>query len=848
MPRSPRFARLGLLALLTVAGGLLILPLLSSGGTSRASVHGHDDLLADAPYRLAHAGDVAVTVVLVGALFVASIAVLSISGHLVGRYLRRTGPTRLTGPAGRWITRQRARRAPVTVEIVLGRDDHASPYEISKLFDGLIGQMRPRWYERLALGADTFTVTLLNDPAQRAFRFLLAVRADTLTGFEHRLRATYPDIRTRPYTAPFLPSAEPSRPTRRSPSVTSGWAVVRVKKGRRWMWSLQTTRDYEHSLVEALVATMAGSTAPCLISLALTPAPLLLERRAARQLRTHEHRANAEATVSPGDPGAGSIVEQRQIKGAVETVGRSLAFFDYRVAVPLDRPELGRQLVGVAQEARSEGTLKPRRLRIRRRLYITRINRSLPSLIPALRTGVLSSAELATLWHLPTLRVRGVGLQRSGSRQIAASPAISRDRHDMVMRDEHGPVGIRADDRRYGWALLGGQGAGKSSALLRHIGNTARDPQRALILVDPKVDLARDALHVMPPHRTVHYLDLGAPHVGFNPFTILRSRGVSPEVVADLFVSAIRETAGEGAVGPRSDQFLRSAIAAVCTVEQQPTLEQVHRMLDPDDPGYREWVVDQLADHPDAEFLADFWGRSFPARIATNARFVAEIMEAPRNKLSRFLAVPSLARLTSHPVPLDLPGIVDRGEIFILNGNKGAIGEENAVLVCQLLVLCVQKLLHQQQQLAKDARRRVALVIDEAHNLFTPSFATMLSEGRAAGVEVAAAFQYSGQIVDDRVRAGVKSLLQNISIFRLREFEDARAAAALAMDVFADTIRGDVEDARRLRIDPIDIVNQPNHRAINLWLAEGTPQHAFTATTLPIEPVLALTTRHSPAA
>jgi hypothetical protein len=115
----------------------------------------------------------------------------------------------------------------------------------------------------------------------------------------------------------------------------------------------------------------------------------------------------------------------------------------------------------------------------------------------------------------------------------------------------------------------------------------------------------------------------------------------------------------------------------------------------------------------------------------------------------------------------------------------------------------------------------------------------MLSEGRAAGVEVAAAFQYTGQIIDERVRAGVKSLLQNISIFRLREFEDARSAAALAMDVFADTIRGDVEDARRLRIDPIDIVNQPNHRAINLWLADGTPQHAFTATTLPIEPVVA---------
>lgn len=831
MARAQRLARAGLLLALMLAGVRLALPLIHSHETAHRHAHARTRTSLPAPGSLGHAVHLAQRLVLPVAICLACLALASVGGHVLGRGLRRAGPPRPPGPVGRWIDRQRARRAPVTVEIVLGRDDRAAPYEISKLFDGFIGQLRPRWYERLALGADTFTLTLLNDPANRAFRFLLAVRADTLGGFEHRLRATYPDIRTHPYSAPLLPPPAPNRSDTYGPC---RWEVVRLKKGRRWMWSLQTTRDYEHSLVEALVATMAGSGASCCISLALMPAPLLLERRAARQLRAHERDSNAQATVSPGDPGAGSIVEQRQLKGAVEAVGRSLAFFDYRIAVPHDRPELARQLAGVAQEARSESTLTPRRIRLRRGLYTTRIERNLPPLLPALRTGVLSSAEIATLWHLPTLRLKGVGLQRSGSRQIAASPAISRDRHNMVMLDEHGPVGIAPDDRRYGWALLGGQGAGKSSALLRHIGNTARDPSRALILIDPKVDLARDARRVIPHGRTLHYLDLGNPRIGFNPFTILRSRNVSPEVIADLFVCAIRETAGESAVGSRSDQFLRAAVAAVCTIEQQPTLAHAHRMLDPDDPGYREWVVDQLAAHTDAEFLIDFWGRSFPARITTNPRFVAEILEAPRNKLSRFLAVPSLACLSTHPLALDLPGIVDRREVLILNGNKGAIGEENAVLSCQLLVLCVQKLLHQQQQLEKHQRSRVALVIDEAHNLFTPSFATMLSEGRSAGVEVAAAFQYTGQIVDERVRAGVKSLLQNISIFRLREFDDARSAAALAMDVFADTIRGDTDDARRLRIDPIDIVNQPNHRAINLWLADGTPQHAFTAMTLPI--------------
>jgi hypothetical protein len=332
----------------------------------------------------------------------------------------------------------------------------------------------------------------------------------------------------------------------------------------------------------------------------------------------------------------------------------------------------------------------------------------------------------------------------------------------------------------------------------------------------------------------VHFLDLAHPHVGLNPLTALRGRGVRPEVTGDVMVCAIRESSPDGAVGPRSDQFLRAAITAVCIVEHIPTLLHVYRMLDPDDPGYRDWVVRELAYHPETEHLQDFWGRGFQARVKANPRFLAEIMEAPRNKLARFLAVPSLAYLTSHPVQLDLPALIDRREILVVCGSKGAVGEDNAILFMQTLVLLVQKLLHQQQRLERSDRVQVALVIDEAHNLFTPSFATMLSEGRAGGLEVLAAFQYTQQIVDDRVRAGIKSLLQNISIFRLRELDDARAAATLAMDVYADAIRND-DDSNQLRYDPVDIINLPNYRAVNLWLADGVPQRACTATTIPTE-------------
>ena len=132
-------------------------------------------------------------------------------------------------------------------------------------------------------------------------------------------------------------------------------------------------------------------------------------------------------------------------------------------------------------------------------------------------------------------------------------------------------------------------------------------------------------------------------------------------------------------------------------------------------------------------------------------------------------------------------------------------------------------------------RRRVSLLIDEAHNVLTPSVAKMLAEGRSAGLEAVFAWQYSAQIRDEVIRSGVRSLLQSISIFRMREMEDARSLAGLAMEVYSDRIGVDQDEQERLRFSPDDIVKLPIHRAINLWVADGVPRAGFLAHTLPME-------------
>lgn len=744
------------------------------------------------------------------------------------------------------VTRLRARRQRaqtgrmLCAELCLGRDDQASPYEVSRIFDGLAGAIRPDLIGRVLHGPQTLTLKVTNDPDARSVRFFIHAAPTFHEPIAARLRATYPDVRlvavdaieSDPLGIAGIPPPLQTLKARLhgQPTAPLGVEVLRLKKARRWLWALATTKDYEHAPIESLISVMHATRAPCVVELVLTPAPALLDRYAGRALRGRERSLKHEGSFSPQEPGVESVVAQKHLKGALEGVGRALWWFDYRILTPAGAQAAGRHIAGVAQETRAENHLRVRVMRLRRRLYAWRSAHGLPPLWPALWSGVLSSAELASLWQLPTLRAKGVPLTRASARQVLAPSRVSRDPAHAILYDEHGPLGIRPADRGAGLMFLGAPNTGKTAALARHVHAVARDSTRALLVVDPKEDFARLALSLIPAARTVYYLDLGAPRWGLN---ILTAGQLSPEIRADILIAVIRELAGETAVGPRSDLFLRAAIHAVTTVEATATLQHVAALLDPHDDGYREWVVRELQHEHEVEFIRDYWQRTFPRMARENPRFIAEALVAPQNKLARFLTSPSLNLLMTHPRQLDLEKIIQRREVLIVNASKGAIGEDNANLFCAMFVLLCQKILHQQQRKPPEQRASATLAIDEAHNVFTPSFATMLSEGRSGGIEVAAAFQYTAQITDERVRAGVKSLLQNLSIFRLREFEDARAAAALAMEVFADNMRGDIEDQRRVRVDPMDIVRQPNHRAVNLWLANGVPQPAFTADTRP---------------
>jgi hypothetical protein len=705
-------------------------------------------------------------------------------------------------------SRSRRGRRNATWELQLGREDSAEPFEVQKLIDGLHGELHARWYERPWRGQDSIALET-HKVADGTVRMTLVAQPETRAAVEGLLRAAYPDLRLVPVDG---------RPLRLQ-------HVVRLKKARSYILSIQTLRDYQHSFTESLIATVGELPGVTTVQLVLTPVPRLVARRARGLLRARERAANKTDQLDPAAPGAGSVVVAKELKGALETAGgHSLCYFELRVAS--SDPDTAKRVAGLFAQLRSENELVRRNMRARRRLYLRRLRVAAPNPLPGNRTGILSSSEIATMWQLPSARLKHAPLMRAHVRRASAPPAISRDQADGLLRDELGPVGLLPDDRKYGWALVGGQGVGKSSAMAQAIANDARDCDKALIVLDPKEDLAKLVLGVVPASRVVHYLDLGAPECGINPLTVQGTPGAK----ASMFVRALVEANPPGAIQAASDSFLRQAISAVCHAVAEPTLWHVYRMLEPGESPFRERIVVALDSMDGTDFARGYWRREFPALIRSPG-FAAAALNPPRNKIERLISTTQIDVLLRHPVPLDTDGIVKRGEVLIVNGAKAEVGEDNATLVMHVLLGLVQRALQRQQRAAADDRRKVALYVDEAHNVLTPSVARMLAEGRSAGLEPTFAWQYNAQIVDQVVRSGVRSLLQSVSLFRMREIEDARSMAGLAMQVYTDRIGLDPEEQSRLRFSVDDVLAQPSHHCINLWLAGGQPQAAFSAET-----------------
>jgi hypothetical protein len=419
-----------------------------------------------------------------------------------------------------------------------------------------------------------------------------------------------------------------------------------------------------------------------------------------------------------------------------------------------------------------------------------------------------------------------------------------------MLRAENAEVLIHPSDRKYGALLVGGQGTGKTSALLAFYLNDIEDDDAAPIVIDPKSELSRMCLRLTPPdcRKRVWFLDLGRPAFGMSPLRLIGDRPLAIEAaqLAENVVAALLDI-NENQIYQSSRRYLyHSVIGAIAIAQRQSRrarLEDVYTLLRPAKDEFRNTVAEACADQPDLDQTAEFFRSELPDDLKMATSRVAERMDAPRNKISGLTGVPPLRRFFNHPSDVPLREIIQARDILIVDANMGAIGTENSK-ACMLFIL---RMLHAQLQrqvhLPEADRPRVPLLVDEAHYVAGgENVVDQVATHRAAGLEPAFGLQYLAQLGSasehqQKILKGVLNLLQSRFLFRMGDAEDAEQATRIAMAVYSTMIRDDPDSRARLRVTPEQALNFPNFYCLASWIAGGTRAPSFMGQTYPLPDV-----------
>ncbi len=367
---------------------------------------------------------------------------------------------------------------------------------------------------------------------------------------------------------------------------------------------------------------------------------------------------------------------------------------------------------------------------------------------------LLTSPEIATLWHIPTVGTHVPRLDRSTFKELEPPPNLPRpgDNPDIVtlgrvcFRNERYKFGMDIEARRRHFWILGKTGMGKTT-LLQGIIAQDLEAGRGFAMLEPHGDLAENTSRLVPKRRKndLIYFDPADPNnrVTFNP--LLVPEGGDKTLVADGVLSSFQKVFGlEEGTAPRLLHIFRNALLSLVEMPS-PTLVDVQRILV--EPLFRKSVIARVSNPVVRSFWLDEFSKWKPH---DKTAFIASL----QNKLGAFLANEKLQRVFGDSkAKLDFRRIMDEGKVLIVNLSKGRLGENASSLLGTLIVTSLQLAAMSRANIPEQSRRDFSIIIDEFQNSATPSIATFLSEARKYRTHLILANQYTQQMPEEILAA-----------------------------------------------------------------------------------------------
>lgn len=388
---------------------------------------------------------------------------------------------------------------------------------------------------------------------------------------------------------------------------------------------------------------------------------------------------------------------------------------------------------------------------------------------------------------------------------------------ETTFRNQKQKFGIKTDDRRRHFYVIGKSGMGKSETLASMI---IQDIQNGngVCVIDPHGELAERALKFIPEHRVKDVVlfdpsDLSFP-IAFNVLEF-----VEPEMrhMITSGIMGVFKKIWIDAWSARMEYILNNTLSALLEYPGS-TLLGVNRMLS--DKDYRKKIVDGLQD----PVVKAFWTQEF-AKYPD--KFREEAVAPIQNKVGQFISNPLIRNIVGQThSSMDIRRIMDEKKIFIVNLSKGKIGEDNSKLIGGLLITKIQQAAMGRVNIPEEERNDFYMYVDEFQNFATESFASILSEARKYRLDLILANQYVAQLTQtsEVVRDAIFGNVGTIVTFRVGA-EDAEWMEK----EFAPTITA------------MDIVNLPKRSMYLKLLIDGVTSPAFSAYSLDRLPIPAIT-------
>lgn len=381
------------------------------------------------------------------------------------------------------------------------------------------------------------------------------------------------------------------------------------------------------------------------------------------------------------------------------------------------------------------------------------------------QTSILSSEELASIYHFPNKGIVTPGIHWLTAKRSAAPSELPNSGLFLGRSTFRGitkPVYMGIDDRRRHTYIIGKTGTGKSEYLKSMIMQDIHNGE-GVAVIDPHGDLVEDILKQIPPKRAEDVIlfdpsDTDRP-MGFNMLEADQEQQkhfVVNSVIGLMY--KLFDPNKTGIIGPRFEHAVRNAMLTVMYQKGSTFIEVMRVLTD-------ESFVQELLPKVEDPIVRRYW----TDQIAQTSDFhKSEVLDYITSKFGRFVTNKMIRNIIGQSESaFNFRKVMDEQKILLINLSKGKIGEENAsflglILVPKILVAAMSR----QDIINKDDRKDFFLYVDEFQNFATPDFAQILSEARKYRLNLIVANQFIGQM-EEEIKNAIFGNVGTIASFRI---------------------------------------------------------------------------------